>query len=425
MATKPIQYQGRAVSILVNGEVWKRVQASDNSVDLGSEKIFEIANADVVETKDNTPNVTINFDSNEIGSLGMFKAIVSGTKISTNADDYDANGVFKGIYSGANLLQMKNPIYDFDNNLLPEVLIKVSERSNTTVNRTAHIQGMFISSIAGSYDVGGLAKQTVSMESDNKKWYLNDHKNIFTMVLTPNAGTKTATSSATKGADETLIRCFSNRTEFAATWVGTTVTFTMDENFNGTERVIGVYAKGDRTATGDFPSLTPTNTGSKGGLRRGAIVISAYKSGDTETKLLRCQSASYNLNFNRQAKNELGTQKDTERAISYPLSVTCDLSFDSSDLEAFAIMQGKRTTFADNSLTEMDVKDFVNDVVIKIKIYSDEYDHSSNKLIETITLDGQKVKNESDSVQAGSTSTSWKVSLEGSSITWETSGNQI
>jgi len=425
MSTKPIQYQGRAVAVIVNNEVWKRAQASDNSVDLGSEKIFEIANADVVETKDNTPNVTINIDSNELGSLGMFKSIVSGTKISATPGDYDANGVFVGMYSGANLIQMKNPVYDFDNALLPEVLIKVSERSNTTVNRTAHIQGMFVSSIAGSYDVGGMAKQTITFESDNKKWYLGDYKNVFTMVLTPNAGTKTATSPATKGVDETIIRCFSNRSEFAATWVGTTVTFTMDENFDGTERVIGVYAKGDKTAVGDFPALTPANTGSKGGFRRGAIVIYAHKSTDSETRLLRCQSASYNLSFNRQAKNELGTQKDIDRAISYPLTVTTDLTFDASDLEAFAIMQGKKADYDAGTLTEMDVKDFINDVTIKVKIYSDEYDHSSGKLIETITLEGQKVKNESDSVQAGSTSTSWKVSLEGSSIVWETSGNAI
>ena len=424
MSSKPIQYQGKAVAILVNNEVWKRAQASDNSADLGQENIFEVGNADIVEKKDNTPNVTISVDCNDIGSLGRFKAIVSGDKISANASDYDSNGVYKGTYSGANVISMKNPIYDFDNNLLPEFIFKISERSNTTVSQSIHLQGAFISSIAGSYDLTGLAKQTVNFETDNKKRYLGDHKNVFTMVLVPNAGTKTATAP-TKGSDETFLRGFVNRAEFAGTWVGTTVTFTMDENFDGTERVIGVYAKGDKISTGDFPALTPTNTGSKGGLRRGAVVISAFKAGTSETRLLRCQSASYNLNFNRQAKNELGTQKDIDRAISYPLSVTCDLTFDASDLENFAIMQGKRDEFIAGTLTEMDVKDFINDLTIKIKLYSDEYDHSSGKLVQTITLENQKVKNESDSIQAGSTSASWKVSLEGSSIVWETSGNQI
>ena len=428
MADKVIRYDGKSVALIMNEEVLKRVTGHDNSTDLSQEKINEIGNADIVESKDNNPNVSLSFNGNEVGSMAMLLLLGSGDKLSTNSADYDAKGVFKGIYSTKTKIRMKAPNYDLDNNKRPEILVKVSEKYNTNVSRTCHIASCFVSAINGSYDVNGLASENVTIESDNKTWYQNDFKNCHTTVLTPTAGTLTATSTVTKTASLTLVKVCVNRVWYdstVASWSGTTVTFSGIPNLDGTERTVMLYAEGDKTATNDFPELTPVNTGTKGGLRRGAIEIYCRPSDGTDTLLLRAQSVNYSCPLSRTPENQLGTQDDLDRSIGYPLVISTDLSFKDSDLENWAILQGKQASFADKTLKEMKVSDFLGNLVVTIKIYSDERNHDASKLVKTITIENLKPKSEANNFQQGNNAATWNVSMEGSAITWESTGNAI
>ena len=73
----------------------------------------------------------------------------------------------------------------------------------------------------------------------------------------------------------------------------------------------------------------------------------------------------------------------------------------------------------------MKVSEFLGNLIVKIKIYSDERKHNASKLVKTKTIENQKPKSEANNFQQGNNAATWNVSMEGSAITWESTGNPI
>jgi len=329
-------------------------------------------------------------------------------------------------------ITMADPTFDLDHQKCPSFVFKVSEPNTTTLTRSCHMQGTYLDSVEFSYEVGGLAKESYRFSGDHKVWYFGAKKDIAIDFATF-ATNATATTSAI-ATGNTLEAVFLNKEEvfnlakgvdtYTITWAGTTLTAGTGTPFVSGDRIEIVYHVNTSRA---FPKLTSTNTGTRGGLRRGCIKVYAWKHGDTNDKerLLRCQSVSGSLDFGRQEIYELGTQRYIDKPTTYPLNVRFDMTFNQADLKTMAIAQGKHDEFEAGTLTTMDVKDFIDNCDVQIEVYTDAYVASATTLAKTITLANCKVVTEGDTARVGNSAGQWRATLQTDNITWVSSGNAL
>lgn len=430
------QIQGKGQAVFMNGEILKRVQNVDLGADLAVENIEELANAGYVEKLSDLPKISVSIETNDVGSMANLSMLKSGTKLPTSPTAYgvtrDANGVYQQTYSGNDVITMADPTYDLDHQKCPSFVFKISEHNNTTLDRSCHVQGTYLDSVEFSYEVGGLAKENYRFSGDHKVWYFGAKKDIqIDMAAYATTATATTTVSAT---GHTLEAVFLNKEEvynlaksidtYGITWAGTTLTAATGTPFLSGDRIEVVYHV---DTPGAFPKLNSTNTGTRGGLRRGSIKVYAWKHGDTGDKerLLRCQSVSGSLDFGRQEIYELGTQRYIDKPTTYPLNVRFDMTFSQADLKTMAIAQGKHDEYEAGTLTVMDVKDFIDDCDVQVEIYKDSYTATASTLAKTITIANCKVVTEGDTARVGNSAGQWRATLQSDNITWSGSGNNL
>lgn len=424
------QIQGKGQAIFMNNDIIKRVQNVDLGADLAVENIEELANASYVEKLEDLPKVSVSIETNDIGSMANLNLLKTG--IPLTGVTRDATGIYVGTYSGNDVVTMADPTFDLDHQKCPSFVFKVSEPNTAVLTRSCHMQGTYLDSVEFSYEVGGLAKENYRFSGDHKVWYLGAKKDIALDFATY-ATTATATTTA-NATGNTLEAVFLNKEEvynlaksvdtYSITWAGTTLTAGTGTPFLSGDRIEVVYHVDTARA---FPKLTTTNTGARGGLRRGCIKVYAWKHGDTADKerLLRCQSVSGSLDFGRQEIYELGTQRYIDKPTTYPLNVRFDMTFNQADLKTMAIAQGKHDEFEANTLTTMDVKDFIDNCDVQVEIYKDAYTASATTLAKTITLANCKVVTEGDTARVGNSAGQWRATLQTDNITWSGSGNNL
>lgn len=441
---KSTAIQGKGHAFFLNGDIFKRLQSGDWGADLAVEKVMEMANAGYVEKIPDLPKISVSLDSNEVGNMAILQLLKTGQRLAPTGTltlSRDSKGVYTVTNSGEVTVTMNGTTNDLDESsvvdsgqMCSSLLVKVSEHNNATIDRTCHLQGLFLDSLEFSYDVGGMAKENFRLSGDHKDWYFSGSSNPSTdidMVFAAYDSGTTATTTFTKPADTTLEAIYHNKelvyhkrsaigTALAPTWVGTTLTVA-SSTFIDKSRIEVLFSYD--TSRG-FPSLTANNTGTsaygtRGGLRRGNVVIYMQKqSGGTKTRQLRLQSVSGSLDLGRQERNELSTQRFVDKQPTYPLNVKFDMTFNASDLEAFAFASGKETEFAAGTLDYMNVKDIVNETKITVELYDDAYIHTSDHLVKTIVLDRCTVMNEGDTARVGQEAGQWRCSMETDNITW-------
>lgn len=436
--------QSKGYAFFLNGDMFKRLQSGDWGADLGVEKVMEMANAGYVEKIPDLPKISVSLDSNDVGNMAILQMLKTGQRlapVNTLTLTRDSKGVYTITNSGEVTITMNGTTNDLDEStvvdsgeICPSLLVKVSEHANATIDRTCHLQGLYLDSLEFSYDVGGMAKENFRLSGDHKDWYIPGMGNPsvdIDMVFAGYASGTTATTTYEKPANTTLEAIYHNKslvyhkrtgvgTDLSPTWTGSTLTVA-SSTFTEKSRIEVLYSYD--TSRG-FPSLTANNTGTsaygtRGGLRRGNIVIYMQKqSGGTKTQQLRLQSVSGSLDLNRQERDELGTQRFVTKQPTYPLNVKFDMTFNASDLEAFAFASGKETEYAAKTLDYMNVKDIVNETKITVEIYDDAYLHTSNHLVKTLVLDRCTVANEGDSARVGQEASQWRCSMEADNLTW-------
>lgn len=470
--SKSTQIQGKGYTPFINGEVVKRVQSLDWSTDLGVENIQELGNASFVEKKSDVPKISVSFETNDVGNMALLNLFKTGKRLTgsgsnsgaqitqsvasagtTQLDIYKVDTASTGLFSnavgtmawtnsggGTVTVTMNGTTNDLDEStsgngaLCPSMIVKVSEHNNTTVNRTCHMQGLYIDSIDFAYDVGGMAKENLRMSGDHKEWFLNDYKNanisMATFVDASSVVTDVAGTTASS-ADVVAVYCnkelIFHRGKVTGTapieWnasglmVWTTAADTGANNGAG-------FASGDRVEVvfkddnGAFPRLGTVNTGTLGGLRRGAVEIYLKPSSVSTdfTKMLRCQSVSGSLNFGRQDVFELGTQRYIDRPLTYPLDVKFDLTFNDCDLQALGLIQDKDYAGTGDYL---DIKDMAENSTVVVVLYNNEYTHTGANVLKTITMTTCKAITDGDSARIGNSAGQWKVSMQTDNIVWQ------
>jgi len=450
---KSTAIQGKGHAFFLNGDIVKRLQSGDWGADLAVEKVMEMANAGYVEKIPDSPKISVSLDTNDVGNLAMLYLLKTGQRLApvdTLTLSRDANGAYSVTTSGSVTITMDGTTNDLDEirttasgQMCPSMLIKVSEHNNATIDRTCHLQGLYLDTVEFSYDVGGMAKENYRLSGDHKDWYFSGTNNPSTdidMVFAEYTSATEATTTHAKPANTTVEAVYVNkelvyhkRTAIgsAPTWTGSSLTFGAD-TFTDDARIEVIYSYDTPRS---FPALTTSNTGTsaygtRGGLRRGNVVIYMEKQTgstitDAQAKQLRLQSVSGLLDMGRQERYELGTQRYVDKQPTYPLNVRFDMTFNASDLQAFAHASAKEDEWLDGrsyskpgTLDYMNVKDIVQNTKVTIELYKDAYIHTPANLVKTIVMNNCTVMSEGDTARVGQEAGQWRCTMETDNITW-------
>lgn len=450
---KSTAIQGKGHAFFLNGDIIKRQQSGDWGADLAVEKVMEMANAGYVEKISDFPKVSVSVDTNDVGNMAMLYLLKTGQRlapVNTLTLTRDNQGVYKVTTSGEVTVTMNGTTNDLDEirvtesgQICPSMLIKVSEHNNSTIDRTCHMQGMYLDTVEFSYDVGGMAKENYRLSGDHKDWYFSGTSNPSStdidLVFGTYASGTTLTTTHEAPANTTIEAIYRNKetlyhkrsaigASLAPTWAGSTLTVVGSTFADDNSRIEVVYSYNTARS---FPVLavSPTNNtghgtyGTRGGLRRGNVVIYMEKQvgstiTDADAKQLRLQSVSGSLDMGRQERYELGTQRYVDKQPTYPLNVRFDMTFNASDLQAFAYAAGKEDEWLNHTLDYLNVANIVNNTKVTIELYDDAYVHTSDHLVKKIVMDNCTVMNEGDTARVGSEAGQWRCTMETDNITW-------
>lgn len=446
---KSTAIQGKGHAFFLNGDIVKRLQSGDWGADLAVEKVMEMANVGYVEKIPDSPKISVSLDTNDVGNMAMLYLLKNGQRLpDTGLDTLELSRDAKGCYtvttSGEVTVTMDGTTNDLDEirvtasgQMCPSMLIKVSEHNNSTIDRTCHLQGVYLDTVEFSYDVGGMAKENYRLSGDHKDWYFSGTSNPSStdidMVFAEYTSETEATTTHAKPANTTVEAVYVNkelvyhkRTAIgsAPTWTGSSLTFGAD-TFTDDARIEVIYSYDTPRS---FPALTTSNTGTsaygtRGGLRRGNVVIYMEKQTgstitDAQAKQLRLQSVSGSLDMGRQERYELGTQRYVDKQPTYPLNVRFDMTFNASDLQAFAHASAKEDEWLAGTLNYMNVKDIVQNTKVTIELYKDAYIHTPANLVKKIVMNNCTVMNEGDTARVGQEAGQWRCTMETDNITW-------
>jgi hypothetical protein len=240
--------------------------------------------------------------------------------------------------------------------------------SDATPARTMYIENAFVNSIDFNFGVGSPATANFRLESDNKRWFLNNASQLIVDEF-KGPGVVTLTQIPTILANgKYLLKLVKN---------GDKLTENTDFTVNSTTKVVtftvGLIA-GDMikvryvsTLNGKFFSPVPASEDPHpeyaGGVKQGNIEV--YLSDDLGSKLTRVQSVRLNVPLTRQPLGELGALAPFDRPMNLPINSSVTLEFKDSDLEVMSRLASKDLT----TVNELSVLDMLKNKDLVIKIY--------------------------------------------------------
>jgi len=268
-----------------------------------------------------------------------------------------------------------------------DFVVPVKETGDNTtsdfITRSMSIKDAYLTRVDFSFSATGESSVAMGLESDNKVWYMNNASNIIVERFTTD-GTSTYTlaqTPTTLGDSKLSIRVrLYNRTTGAFTdYVegtsddytisGTTVTLTTVPA-DGNTLIVRYPASGGAKFFDRMPVVVSGHPHPAGGIRAGQIEV--YLSDDESNKVLRLQSVTINTALNREALNEIGSEKAYSRPLQFPIPVTMSVEATASDLEDFARLCGKKTEFDAGTLDELSINDFIKTLDLTVKMYRED-----------------------------------------------------
>lgn len=400
MATKPKKVRYSGIGVFANGYLLSRVQSFSIDSDLGEEEARELTNSEVVEFTSTTPSVTVNVETNEYGSMRNLRAIAQITGGATVADYVDVNS--------------------FDGSAAD---IGVQFEEDNVLTRTLIVNDAFLTAISWNFDVGGVATEAFTFESDNKTHYYQTSKQAFSLMG------RTPTQNATNGSGQVFIP-FSTAaeqanylpikqyidgvsvtggvTKYASTTDGGFTVMPInwfDTNFTATgSRYRTIIVKTGATSTTIEQN---TSTSTIGSIGRGRMNI-YLQSGDgsittlTTTNFLRLQSAGVDADLAREVLNELGHFRAFDRSLTLPVAVNLSFSALSSNLEEWLKFAGGNI---DATASSTDITQFVKTAKFKVEIYDKQDTDPTRVKLKTLTVSGLQIISESEGVDVGGNAT--------------------
>lgn len=419
--SKPNSIKYDWIAAVIDGTVAKRVQSLGSSTDFTEERLLELGNSGVAETTD-TPAISITLDTNDWGSVNTIALLANKYSTAFSSD----NGGYKGS-AGDNTYVITHS--DFENAAV-DITAPVSE-DGSTLARTLYLSYCFVNGLSFNYDVGGVAQENYTLETDFKRWYLNDHKRVLVYEAAYSSATTAKITGVNLQTGYTGLIVTVNGvviadqlTSTARPGLGSTITLTnnsADTDVTSSTPALAL-ASGDRIrvvvsqdSSSTMTTLSTTPDG-LGGARKGHVEIHLSDVSNTSaplastSKSLRVQSVSIDVDLSREVLEELGNYLAYARALQSPVPITATLTVNDSDLEMWADLS--QLTW-DGNLDELDIQDFVKTSVLEVKIFSDKKDHTvdtsgangttagSNTLLKVVRLENCSVSSEGHSVSTG------------------------
>ena len=443
MPNKPNKVQAAGVALFADGGILSRMTSLSADTDLGVEEIREISNSSVVEFVEGTPTVTVQIEANQIGIRDNI-AFLTGQDGSLQSSMISPG---KGGLPAGRTREITH--FSFDGTQ-SDLVIQVEEDS--VLARSIYIPNAFVTSLSWSFDVGGVATESYTLEADDKRQYVGAKKELVVVSgwydttsplsgsgfrVTPHynldpvhgAGTYFVASSFSTamhaGMAFTPIEASVDGVVLKNTSTGAAlvpvpgIVYNNDyvlfpsqfvsQITNGRIRILGYKDTPSSTISAD---TTYSSTPNRGGARKGQVEIFLisgapwmYEGRNTSPeKFFRLQTCSIDVDLSRETLEELGNSQAVERSLNFPISATVNFSALDSDVQAWAAFANLRNEYDNSfggSVQKIGFRDFLQTAGVLIKVYDDDDTNPSRNRLMTITVSGIRVASESFSVDAG------------------------
>jgi hypothetical protein len=246
--------------------------------------------------------------------------------------------------------------------------------SGDNVARTMYMDRVYVNNIDFGFQVNGVASASYRLETDNKRWFLNDSAQIVVDEFkATTTGALTLSQTPNQLANGNYMLKVTHNGNDLVEGVGYTVT-AGTKSLTITGIAIGDLVKVRYTsATGGrffapVPALEEPHPELAGGLKEGQVELFLVdKDGVVDaTRTPRVQSARVSLPLTREQLDELGSSYPYERPMQLPVNVSVSLELKDSDLELMARFSGYDNL---NNVDEIALDDLVKNKGLLVKLY--------------------------------------------------------
>lgn len=245
--------------------------------------------------------------------------------------------------------------------------------SGTNVQRTMYLERVFANNVTFGFQVNGVATANYTLETDNKRWFLNNAAQIVVNEFkTTASATLTLTNTPFQLANgKYTLKVVKNGVELVEgtdfTVSGTTLTLTPAPAPNDLVKVRYCSATGGKFFA-PVPAIEEPHPELAGGIKEGQIELFLVdKDGVVDTaRTPRVQSANITLPLTREQLDELGSSYPYERPMTLPVNVSVSLELKDSDLELMARFAGYNNL---TGVNEIALDDLVKNKGLLIKLY--------------------------------------------------------
>lgn len=446
---KPERIPASGVSVFIDGILSKRIQTVGVNVDITREQTLELANEGVIENVRDNDSVTVQLDTNDIGStdtLALLTDKMLDYTISEHVLDPRNRGLDHKFFIENDSSNASYRTITASDLLTNYCNILVSNNENTTaVSRSLYAPRCSVTNMSLSYDVSGNATENYTLLTDKKVWFLNTARGIRLYKPVFNQVKRDFTSSSMSfvglhsaiPANSTVVAVlldenlrFAGQAESGGNWEIGTVENTADSGdqasafsfgYSGgappfsTPYVSTVAGTADRTAilwygaghlweADDSIPGTPgyeleSTSGALGAIRKGQIKARLFNTGtdnqaDTASAVLRLQTVSIDVSPGEERLFELGKQGHYGIAKTSPVPISISVTAIDSDVEYYAMLlaTAKGTLGSGTEPSTLNSEDFTNGAnKLVIDIYKES---AQTNLLKTITIEDMAVVTE-------------------------------
>ena len=446
---------------MADGVVLKRVQTLGRNVDITREQAEELANSGIVEYISDSPTVTVQIDTNDVGAVDTLSLLTDS--LLTQSGSYVGNALggtnikyyIKAASANAATITESNMLNGYCD------ITATFNEEGTIAKRTMWVHHCALTAVNLSYDVNGNAAANYTLAADNATWFLNDWANarcsklLYENIST--AGTDTHFINLTSvipdgssvlaiGVNNVILRSTANGSGVTGNLHVSAVSggaFTASSNAlstpwvsttsSSTDRIWVVYKpptsytlwESSSDATDPGWELEST-AGALGALRRGQIKAylwntqtSGKSTYTTAGKALRLQTVSIDVALGDEKLYELGTDGFYAISKKTPVPITVTVSAEDSDLEYFAALTGQ--DYEDADIKTLSIEDFNGYNALRLEIYKDK---AQTILLDTITIDSMSVQADNFNVSVGNNATN-EMTFTADNITLTGSGTNV
>lgn len=282
-----------------------------------------------------------------------------------------------GVVNQANIVDTRpfKEIKELDFELAKvDIFVPVKQSgSGDSVKRTMYMERVYVNNIDFSFQVNGVATASYRLETDNKRWFLNNSAQIVVQEFKTTTATALSLSRSPNqlANGNYMLKVVKNGDELVEgthfTVSGSTLTLSSAPSAGDLVKVRYTASTGGKFFA-PVPALEEPHPELAGGLREGQVELFLVdKDGKVDTaRTPRVQTASVSLPLTREQLDELGSSYPYERPMQLPVNTTVSLELKDSDLELMARFAGYNNL---TNVNEISLDDLVKDKGLLIKLY--------------------------------------------------------